>query len=98
MRFLTLLLLVSLTGIAAKGKTERFAGPTSSQPLALTADGKSLLVVNPDNSSVSIFDVKHGKNRLLARVRVGVEPNSVAVLPGGELAYVANTVSGTVSV
>ena len=41
-----------------KEKKDRFAGPISSQPLALTADGESLLVVNPDNNSVTIFAVK----------------------------------------
>jgi hypothetical protein len=29
----------------------RFAGPTSSQPLALSADDSLLLVANPDNNT-----------------------------------------------
>jgi YVTN family beta-propeller protein len=103
-------LLLSLVGLAlgaltwhevpafAKEKPARFAGPTSSQPLALTADGEFLLVVNPDNDTVSIFNVKNDRNRRIAQVGVGTEPNGVAVLPAGGLAYVANTLSGTVSV
>src|SRR5512139_1945226 len=91
-------LLLSLAGLAlgaltwhempafAKEKPTRFGGPTSSQPLALTADGEFLLVVNPDNDTVSIFDVKNDKNRRVAEVSVGTEPNGVAVLPGGGLA------------
>jgi YVTN family beta-propeller protein len=76
----------------------RFAGPTSSQPLALTADDAFLVVANPDNNSVSFFDLRADKNRKLAEVPVQIEPNGVAFLPNGRKAYVANTASGTVSV
>src|SRR5207237_3789637 len=44
------------------------------------------------------FGLRFDRNRLLARVPVQTEPNSVAMLPDGSKAYVANTVSGTVSV
>lgn len=76
----------------------RFSGPTSSQPLALPADDSFLAVVNPDNNTVSFFDVTADSNRRMAEVPVQSEPNGVAVLPDGSKAYVANTVSGTVSV
>ncbi len=76
----------------------RFAGPTSSQPLALSAAGDVLVVANPDNNSVSVFDLRADKNRRLATVPVQIEPNGVAVMPNGLKAYVANTVSGTVTV
>jgi YVTN family beta-propeller protein len=76
----------------------RFTGPTSSQPLALSADDWLLAVANPDNNSVSIFDVRNGANTRVAQVTVGSEPNGVAVSPDGTRIYVANTVSGTVSV
>jgi YVTN family beta-propeller protein len=75
-----------------------FAGPSSSQPLALSANGTLLAVVNPDDDSVTFFDVKRDRNARLATVHVGQEPNGVAVLPNGRKAYVTNTVSGTVSV
>ena len=76
----------------------RFAGPTSSQPLALTADDGFLVVANPDNNSVTFFDVRGDRNRRIAEVPVQKEPSSVAILPGGNKTYVANTASGTVSV
>ena len=76
----------------------RFAGPTSSQPLALSANGDFLIVANPDNHSVSFFDLRADRNRRVAVVPVQAEPNGVGFSPTGRKAYVANTVSGTVSV
>ncbi len=75
-----------------------FRGPTSSQPLALSADGAFLVVANPDNNSVTFFDLRSDRNRRVAVVPVQSEPSGVAFLPNGSKAYVANTVSGTVSV
>jgi YVTN family beta-propeller protein len=77
---------------------KRFTGPTSSQPLALTANDAFLVVANEDNNSVTFFEVTGGATKKLAEVPVGVEPSSVAFLPDGRKAYAANTVSGTVSV
>ena len=76
----------------------RFVGPISSQPLALTANDAYLCVANPDNDSVTFFAVHHDKNVRMAEVNVQTEPSGVAFLPDGTKAYVANTVSGTVSV
>jgi YVTN family beta-propeller protein len=75
----------------------RFTGPTSSQPLALSADDSLLLVANPDNNTVSLFDLKNNNTRL-AEIPVGREPNGVALSPDGTRGYVANTLDGTVSV
>jgi YVTN family beta-propeller protein len=82
---------------AAAAPLTRFAGPTSSQPLAMTADNAFLVVANADNNSVSFFDLRGDKNRKLVEVPVQVEPNGVAFMPDGSKAYAANTVSGTVS-
>ncbi len=79
-------------------QTVTFPGPTSSQPLALSADGTLLLVANPDNNSVTLFEVTNDVNRRIGTTAVGVEPNGVAILPDGSQAYVANTVDGTVAV
>jgi YVTN family beta-propeller protein len=75
----------------------RFVGPSSSQPLALTANDAHLAVANPDNNSVTFFEVHNGRSIRLAEVTVQTEPSGVAFLPDGSKAYVANTVSGTVS-
>jgi YVTN family beta-propeller protein len=89
--------LLPTNGVAAPGAA-RFAGATSSQTLALTADGRYLAVANAENNSVSFFDLRADRNQKLAEVKVQSEPGSVAFLPDGSKAYVANTVSGTVSV
>jgi YVTN family beta-propeller protein len=76
----------------------RFAGPTSSQPIALSGDDAFLFAVNPDNNTLSVFDVRADRNRKLLELPAQLEPNGVAVLPDGSKAYVANTVSGTVTI
>lgn len=76
----------------------RFVGPTSSQSLALTADGSFMVVANADNNSVSFFDLRNNANRKLLEVPVQQEPNGAVFMPDGSKAYVANTVGGTVSV
>ncbi len=88
---------VPFTRVEAQ-EVARFVGSTNSQPLALSADDGLLAVANPDNNSVTLFDTRSGANAKLAEVRVGEEPNGVAVSPDGSKVYVANTISGTVSV
>ena len=101
-RVLTAILAVigglTTTPAAAQPAATRFVGPTSSQTLALTANDAFLVVANPDNNSVTFFDVRQDRNRKLAEVPVQGEPNSVAFLPNGSKVFVANTVSSTVSV
>jgi YVTN family beta-propeller protein len=85
--------------LSSQGSAQaRYGGPINSQPLALSADDSLLAVCNPDNNSVTFFDVSGDANRKLAEIPVGLEPNGVALSPDGTRAYVANTVSGTVSV
>ena len=94
---LTIFVTQTPPGVRAAGPT-RFPGPTSSQTIALNGDDTLLAVVNPDVNSVSFFDTRPGTLQRIAEVKVGVEPNSVALSPDGTRAYVANTVSGTVTV
>ena len=98
----TVLLAFSLSSLTLYSAA-RFTGPTSSQPLALAADGRLLAVVNPDGASVTFFRVgevpgKPDQRIQLGKVQVKNEPNGVALLPDGSKAYVANTVDGSVSV
>ena len=66
------------------------------QELALTPDGKTLLVANKGTNTVSFVDPVSLVQ--LNRIDVGREPNSVSVHPNGIRAFVFNTLSNTVSV
>ena len=76
----------------------RFAGPTSSQPIALSGNDALLAVANPDNNSVSIFRVANQQIQRLKIVQVPGEPNGVTFSPNGNRLYVTNTTKGLVSV
>src|SRR5215468_10922976 len=71
-----------------------------SSSLAVSADGTRVVVANTDTNSVSFFSVDGATGLLtkLAETPVGREPRSVALLINQPLAYVANTVDGTVQV
>ena len=43
---------------SAQPTATRFAGPTNSQPLSLSANGAFLVVANPDNNTASFFDLR----------------------------------------
>jgi YVTN family beta-propeller protein len=77
-----------------------FPGFPSSSPIALNSQGNLIWVVNPDpdNNSVTVIDVSADSGRVIAEIPVGQEPSSVALNADDSRAYVANTVSGTVSV
>src|SRR5436309_5661459 len=75
-----------------------FSGSTSSQPLALSADGELLAVANPDHITVNIIDTSRPLPDPIEEVNVGREPDGDALGADGREAYVANTVDGTVSV
>ena len=101
----TILIIASLfaanllsSGKAAAQGAARFAGPTKSSPLALSADDSLLAVANPDANTVSLFDVGADRNVPLGEFAVGREPNGVAISPDGGFVYVVNSVDGTVSV
>jgi YVTN family beta-propeller protein len=76
----------------------RFAGPTSSGPVAVTPDDSYVWVANPDTNSVTLIDVRNDANKKLAEVPVGKEPQNLAITPNGAFLYVSNTVSGTISI
>jgi hypothetical protein len=69
--------LASLCGAAAAARAATFAGPISSQPLALDAAGNTLAVVSPDTDSVAFFDVSRSRKK-----RRGVAARSERVRAG----------------
>ena len=66
---------------ALPARQAAFSGPTSSQPLALSADGDVLAVANPDNNSVTFFDTSRATPRLIDEVTVGRERTASRSLP-----------------
>ncbi|NOT59234.1 MAG: hypothetical protein HOP19_03305 [Acidobacteria bacterium] len=86
-------LATSTTATAQSGAV----GPTQSSPVAVSANGRFVWVANPDTDTVSVIDATNDANQKVADIAVGDEPNNLALSAGGR-AYVANTISGTVSV
>lgn len=76
--------------------------PSRSSSIALTSDDRKLVVVNCQNNSVSVIEVRNPNGNdsqtLIAEIPVGNEPRYVALHPNDRYAYVTNTVDGTVSV
>ncbi len=68
----------------------------SSSAIAITADGATLLVVNPDSNSLSLIELTAPPT--VTEVAVGLDPRSVAADDAHRRAYVANQGSDSVSV
>ena len=68
----------------------------SSSGIAITADGATLLVVNPESNSLTLVDT--ASHSVIAELAVGVDPRTVAVDDTAQRAYVANRGSGSVSI
>ena len=68
----------------------------SSTSIAITPDGTTLVVANPDSNSVSLVDTLN--NTLVQEIGVGVDPRGVAVAADGVTAYVVNQGSDSLSV
>ena len=68
----------------------------SSSAITVTADGNTLLVVNPDSNSLSLICL--GPSPAVTEIAVGVDPRTVTADDAGSRAYVANRGSDNVSV
>lgn len=70
--------------------------PTTSSPISLSVDNRLLWVVNPTDNSVSV--IRADTKQVLKTIKVGKEPQSVALDPRNRFAYVANAASNDVSI
>ncbi len=61
-----------------------FNHPTYSSPIVISADNKLLWPVNPADDSVSVIFT--GTNTVIGKIKVGKEPQSVAVDPDNKFA------------
>ena len=71
--------------------------PVSSSPIAVSATGSTVWVVNPDSDTVGRIDTASG--RLVEEIQVGDNPRTLTIhpLPGSGAVYVANQNSDSVS-
>ncbi len=81
----------------APAETPTNASPKySSCAIAITSDGNTLLVVNPDSNSLTFVDT--ASQAAIIELPVGIDPRSVAVSADGDTAFVANQGSDDLSV
>jgi YVTN family beta-propeller protein len=78
------------------GKAPFLVGGNESHGMAVTSDGKTLVVNSRLNSAIYTYSVPELK--LLGSVDVGLSPDWVTLTPDGKRAYVANAASNSVSV
>jgi YVTN family beta-propeller protein len=88
-------------GTNATASPVTFAGltslaPTTSSPIAISTDDKLIWTVNPSDDSVSV--IRSDTKTVLTKISVGDEPESIALTPDGQYAYVANAAGGSVTV
>ena len=68
--------------------------PSKSSTVAITGDDVHVLMVNPEDDSLSIFDVT--TETRTAKIATGDEPSSVVIHPDDKTAFVANRAAATV--
>jgi YVTN family beta-propeller protein len=95
------LVLIAPTSAMGGGRGAPEATPVSptaraSSPIAITAGGDTLLVVNPDSHSLTLVDTV--TQSPIAELPVGADPRTVAVDDGSSRAYVANRGCASISV
>jgi YVTN family beta-propeller protein len=78
------------------GKTAVHVGGNASHGMAVTADGKTLVVNSGENSALYAYSLPDLK--VIGGADVGKAPDWVTLTPDGKTAYVANAASNSVSV
>jgi len=78
------------------GKAPFLVGGNESHGMAVTSDGKTLVVNSRLNSSIYFYSIPDLK--LVGSTEVGHSPDWVTLTPDGKTAYVANAASNSVSV
>ena len=90
-------LILPLAVLTLLGSTSATAiHPAYSSPIALSADNKLVWSVNPADNSVSV--IRTDTNQLITNIKVGLEPQAVALSPNGNFAYVADAAGNDVTV
>jgi YVTN family beta-propeller protein len=89
---------IEVIDVVSQEVTDRIRLESGDRPqeLALTPDGRSLLVINNGSNSVSFIDPISLFE--LTRINVGNGPNSILIDSRGRRAFVFNTLSSTITV
>jgi YVTN family beta-propeller protein len=85
-----------LLALIHSARAQIYSRATSSSPIAISQNDRLIWSVNPGNDSVSVF--RPDSNTRITSIAVGDEPQSVALTPNGQYAYVANAAAGTVTI
>src|SRR3954470_19481182 len=91
-----LLLLAALVLATEAHGAKVFKNPTNSSPIQISANARFVWVVNPAGDSVSVIRTRD--RQVIKTIKVGDEPQSLAIDPEDKHVYVANTAAGTVTV
>jgi len=83
-------------GLAWAAVAQTYSWPTYSSPIAISRNDRLIWVVNPSDDSVSV--IRPDTNQRLAKIDVGDEPQSIALTPNGQYAFVANAAGSSVTV
>jgi YVTN family beta-propeller protein len=73
-----------------------FKAPTHSSPIQISANARLVWVVNPGADTVSV--IRTDTRQVIKTIKVGDEPQSLAIDPEDKYVYVANASAGTVTV
>jgi YVTN family beta-propeller protein len=84
------------TGSAASTAVAK--NPSYSSAIAISDDDSLLVVANPLDGSISVFNVAADANAKLAEIPTGAQPRTVAISPDKHFVYVTNEGSASLSV
>jgi YVTN family beta-propeller protein len=82
--------------VAQEARGSVYNRPTYSSPIALSANNAFVWSVNPDDNTVTV--IRTDTNAVVRTIRVGDEPQSIALDPGNRYAYIANAAGNNVTV
>jgi YVTN family beta-propeller protein len=95
-RVAVLTLLGLITGGTTRTLAQGWGRPTYSSPIAVSLNDRLIFAVNPGADTVSV--IRPDNHTVITSILVGDEPQSVALTPNGQFAYVANAAGNSVSI
>jgi len=85
-----------LLHVLPDASAQTWGRPTYSSPIAISLNDRLIFSVNPSGDTVAV--IRPDNNTRITNIPVGDEPQSVALTPNGQYAYVANAAGNSVSV